>query len=337
MNFTFNRSKRIAAFVFATFASTQGAWSQEHSHSSGTIQPQPKGAVPKGVLIVKGAWSSSSDSTTPIPERASLEQGVYVNPYFGITYEVPAGWEQKYTGPPPSDSGRYVLAQFTPTVAIQEKAAGNMLIAAHDLFFSPQNAENALALVKFQERVLAADYQIERPPTEVTIAGRSFVRFNYASQIAGLHWNVLSTGIRGHLVQFIITTRDQQVAETIIQQMNSMTLPAEASAAIGRGGGENPLCIDDYANSKNVIEKADVFFSSRRWNPIPVRVIVDKEGKVKHIHFISAFTDQEKSITDALAGWKFSPYLQNGKPVEVETGIMFGRVPGGGVKTSSTK
>ena len=53
--------------------------------------------------------------------------------------------------------------------------------------------------------------------------------------------------------------------------------------------------------------------------------VIDKEGKVKHIHFLSAFPDQAKAITDAMGQWKFKRHLRDGQPVEVETGIMFGR------------
>ncbi|MGA8272917.1 MAG: energy transducer TonB, partial [Candidatus Sulfotelmatobacter sp.] len=67
-------------------------------------------------------------------------------------------------------------------------------------------------------------------------------------------------------------------------------------------------------------------FTEHRSNPVPVRIIIDKEGKIKHIHFLSAFPDQAKAITDALRQWKFKRYLRDGQPVEVETGIMFGRV-----------
>jgi len=62
-----------------------------------------------------------------------------------------------------------------------------------------------------------------------------------------------------------------------------------------------------------------------RYNAIPVRIIIDKEGKVKHIHFLSAYPEQEKAITEALKQWKFRPYEKNGQRLEVETGIMFGR------------
>jgi len=74
-----------------------------------------------------------------------------------------------------------------------------------------------------------------------------------------------------------------------------------------------------------MIARVDPVFSERRFNPVPVRIIIDKDGKVKHIHFLSSFPDQAKAIADALGQWKFKRYLRNGQPTEVETGIMFGR------------
>jgi hypothetical protein len=106
-----------------------------------------------------------------------------------------------------------------------------------------------------------------------------------------------------------------------------MDLPAEAGPISGRGGGEVPVCIKDYARNENIMERVDPVFTERRFNPVPVRIIIDKEGKVKHIHFLSAFPEQAKAISDALSQWRFRPCLRDGKPVEVETGILFGRAP----------
>jgi hypothetical protein len=83
--------------------------------------------------------------------------------------------------------------------------------------------------------------------------------------------------------------------------------------------------LKDYARDENVITRVEPVFSEHRFNSVPVRIIIDKQGNIKHIHFLSAFPDQEKAITDAMHQWKFKPYLQNGKPVAVETGVMFGR------------
>ncbi len=76
-----------------------------------------------------------------------------------------------------------------------------------------------------------------------------------------------------------------------------------------------------------MITRVDPVFPERSFNPVPVRIIIDKAGKVKYVHFLSAFPEQARVITDALKRWKFKPYLRNGQPAEVETGIMFGRAP----------
>src|ERR1700722_9074675 len=69
--------------------------------------------VPAGVILVKGAWASASDSVTPLPEGGSVTNNIFSDPYFGIAYVLPADWTEKYKGPPPSENGRYVLAQFS--------------------------------------------------------------------------------------------------------------------------------------------------------------------------------------------------------------------------------
>jgi len=73
-----------------------------------------------------------------------------------------------------------------------------------------------------------------------------------------------------------------------------MKLPAEASPILGTGGDDVPVCIKDYARSESVVERVDPIFTERRFNPIPVRIIIGKDGKVKHVHFLAAFPDQAK-------------------------------------------
>ena len=107
-----------------------------------------------------------------------------------------------------------------------------------------------------------------------------------------------------------------------------MKLPEEASPTGGGGGGGVPVCIKDYVRDENMITRVNPVLTEHRFNPVPVRIIIDKKGKVKHIHFLSAFPDQARAFTDALNQWRFKPYRRNGQPIEVETGILFGRAPG---------
>src|SRR5258708_9604338 len=79
---------------------------------SNTVQPGAK--VPKGVILVKGAWSSASDSATPVPEGGNVANNIFSNPYFGMTYPVPSTWPEKNNEPPPSARRPSVLTQTTP-------------------------------------------------------------------------------------------------------------------------------------------------------------------------------------------------------------------------------
>jgi hypothetical protein len=263
---------------------------------------------------------------TPLPEGGDVINNVFSNKYFGITYALPADWAEKYKGPPPSDSGRYVLAQISPAETYKRPDRGTILMTAQDMFFTPFPAANALELVNYSKNHLQADYKIELPPTPTSLGGRAFTFYAYWSPIAELHWYVLATEIRCHQVQIVMTSRDTKLLESLIADMNKMTLPEEANPTSGTGGGDFPVCVKDYASDENVIARVDPVLTERKFNPVPVRIIIDKEGNVKHIHFLSAFPDQAKVITDALKQWKFKRYMRGGQPVEVETGIMFGRV-----------
>ncbi len=313
--------------LFMAVVAAQSAKPQTAPNDGGDFSnhAQHPNKVPTGVILVRGAWSSASDTTTPVPEGGTISNHVLTNQYFGMTYPLPAGWDETYKGPPPSDSGRYVLAELGPTDSFKGRARGTILITAQDMFFTPLPANNALELVNFSKRHLPADYQVEMPPTPTKIAHRGFTFFVYWSPLAELHWYVLTTEIRCHAVEIVLTSRDTKLLKNLMLDLNEMKLPEGASPTTGTGGDEFPVCVENYAEGDNVRARVDPVFTQHRFNPVPVRIIIDKEGQVKHIHFLSAFPDQAKVVGDALAQWKFKPYRKDGKPVEVETGIMFGR------------
>ena len=103
--------------------------------------------------------------------------------------------------------------------------------------------------------------------------------------------------------------------ERLVENMKTMLQPTVSP----------PVCLKDFATPDTVLEREEPVFSQPRFNPVAVRIVIDQEGRVKHIHFLSAFPEQAKSISDALLQWRFKPYLLNGQPVEVETGLLFGR------------
>ncbi len=294
--------------------------SERSAELSNTTPGQMK--LPAGVLLVKGAWSSVSDSVTPVPEGGSVNGAVFSDPYFGMTYALPDGWTERYKGPPPSDSGRYVLAEISPANTSKAPVRGNILITAQDMFFTTMPASSAAELIHYIEDNLQSDYKVQMPPGEIQIADHSFTFFAYWSPLAQLHWYVMTTVVRCHAVQIVLTSRDTKLLESLMTDMDKMKLLPRADPA--GGAGEIPVCIPDYARDQNMITRVNPVFVEHRFNPVPVRIIINKEGKVRHIHFLSAFADQTKPITDALAQWRFRPYRRGGQPVEVETGILFG-------------
>jgi hypothetical protein len=325
MRFRFSRSLLILTLSLSSPAWDQGISQQSDLKSGGDSSGSVVTRVPSGVILVKGAWSSASDSVTPVPEGGNVANEVFSDRYLGMTYPLPSGWGEKYKGPPPSDSGRYVLVQLSPANNLTELPRGSILITAQDMFFTSTPATNASELISYMRDHLEREYKTETPPTQIKIADRPFTFFAYWSPIAQLHWYVLATQIRCHVVQIVLTSRSTKLLESLIQDMNNMKLPAEAAPTEGLGGGAVPVCIRDYARDVNMITRVNPVFAEHRYNAVPVRIIIDKEGKVKHIHFLSAFPDQARVITDALSQWKFKEYKRDGQPIEVETGILFGR------------
>jgi hypothetical protein len=275
-------------------------------------------AVSRGVIVVPGATASASDTTTPRPEGVVVGAGAVESRYFGFSYRIPAGWTEKVKGPPPSDSGSYVLSLLVPSDDANKSIKGSILIEAQDLFFTPVPATNALEMLRFVRGHLRPAQEVEREPAEVTIGGRRFARLDYVSPGIGLHWHIVATNIRCHVVQFIFSGPDPAVLDGMIAGLSRLGLPA---------GAETPLCVAGYAVPDNILERVNPVLTGHRFNAIPVRIVIDKKGRVKHIHIISAFAEQSAALMEKLRTWRFKPYRKDGKPIEIETGIVFGHGP----------
>jgi hypothetical protein len=324
MHYSFLRLLVVLASSASLLAGEQNTEAPSSPKNSGvSSDSQATARVPSGVILVKGAWPSASDSVTPVPEDGTVADSIFSDKYFGMTYRLPAEWLQKYEGPPPSEYGRYVLLLINPSETYKGPARGTILITADDLFFTPWHAANARQFVDYSRDHLQTDFKVEIPPSETRIAGHSFRFFAYWAPATQVHWYLAATEIRCHAVQFALTSRDPKLLETLLLEMNKMQLPAEAGDTDGIGGGEFPVCIRDYASSSNMISRVEPIFGTRRFNSVPVRIVIDKTGRVKHIHFLRAFPEQSKAITDALQQWKFRPFLRDGQPMEVETGLLF--------------
>jgi hypothetical protein len=265
--------------------------------------------VPKNQILVKGAVASASDASTPVPEAGRIGGGQYRNAYFGLTYPIPAGWTEQPAGPPPSDAGGYVLTQFA--LLDGRRVRAHVLVTAQDLFFIPFKAATAQDVAATARSMVPARYPIEKGPEKVTMGGRTFSRLAYNAPAAGLQWRIFTTEARCHALTFTFTGTDSKAlaeAEKVLKDL--------------RIGGDAPPCVKDYARDHVVSQTTPQF--AQRYNTIPVRVILDAEGKVQHIHLLSAFPEQSQAILSALREWRFKPYVVDGRPVPVETGVVFG-------------
>ena len=234
-----------------------------------------------------------------------MADGRYRNAYFGLTYPIPAGWKEQPAGPPPSDGGTYVLANLGT-------ARAYVMVTAQDLFFTAAPMAGAKELLAAVREGVEPMYTIDGEPAEVTIAGRTFHRLAYRAPRAGLHWRVLTTDVRCHALTFTFAGSDTAALDAAEQAMAGLSLRPAA-----------PPCVAGWAEGQNVVAKETPFFTTKRFNTIPVRVIVDAKGRVKHVHLLSAFPEQAQAILAALRGWTFKPYRAGGRAVEVETGIVF--------------
>lgn len=275
----------------------------------------PLKPLPRGAIHVPGATPGASDATTALPEGIAVSAQSIDSRYFGMTYAVPAGWTQKVLGPPPSDSGTYVLALLVPSAKPGNEAKGSILIQAQDLFFSTAPVSNSAELVSYARKNLPPSQQVQREPWDVKLGAYTFTRLDYGSADVGLYWRVAATEIRCHAVQFVFTGPDPATLDRMVTGLEHLA-PRNTNA---------PLCVANYAVPANIVERVEPRFPAHRFNAIPVRLIIDRKGRVKHVHVISAFPEQSAALTEALMKWRFKPYRKDGKPVEIETGILFGR------------
>jgi hypothetical protein len=286
------------------------------------------GVEPAEIAEAEDVSAGSAASRYANPEDGRLADDVYRNAYFSMTYPLPQGWGQGLGGPPPSNSGYYVLNTPRP----RDGTKATMLIAAQDMFFSEPPMQTARQFLEALARTASPEngMHVEAPPAEVEIAGRAFARLEMIGTPL-LSRLVLATDIRCHVVTFSLASVDRALLARLANSLEKISLPGEASAGgpgTDEGGKPAPLCINDYARGENVVRRVEPAPADPRFQKIPVRIVVGTDGKVKHIHVINAAPQQRKNIEEALAQWELKPHLVSGHAVEVETGLVFEFKPG---------
>src|SRR5215470_3049000 len=247
------------------------------------------------------------------PEDVHVADGVFVSDYFGFAYRVPDGWSQGLPGPDPSQSGYYVLGTWVPTGDL----TGTILVVAQDVFFTPDMSDGVKNAVNHFRQVMSSvdGMTIDREPEPVKVGAYPGYRIDFSG--VGLFRSMLAIEIRCHVVTFNLTSRDPELLASLARSLDEL-VSFESKA------GPVPECLRDYV-SENVLHRIEPDGAAATAISIPVRVVVATDGSVKHVHVIRASAAQRRDIEEAVRQWRFKPYLKQGSPAEVETGVIFGR------------
>ena len=270
--------------------------------------------------VLHGAMPSSRDARivqSANPEDGKVIGGVFVSDYFNLSYRLSDELTEGLAGPPPSQSGYYVLGTWTP----KRDFAGTVLVVAQDMFFAPAPSDDVKNVVaEFRQVMSAVDgMTIDREPAPVSVGGHPGYRIDFSG--VGLFRSTFAIEIRCHVVTFNLTSRDPESLASLAGSLDSL-----GSARKNEVSDPVPECLKDYA-SENIVSRVEPEGVGAKAVSIPVRMIVATDGSVKHVHVIRASTAQRRNIEEAVRQWKFKPYVKQGHPAEVETGVMFNLKP----------
>jgi hypothetical protein len=252
------------------------------------------------------------------PEDGAVVDGTFRNEYFGLNFPLPEGWSQGIPGPPPSQTGDYVLSTLVP----DGETAGSIVMTAQDLFFAAAPYRDAAAMIEDFRRSTAEipGMQIDREPSEAEISGKAVHRLDFSG--VGLYRATLATDIRCHIVRFNLTARQPEMLEQLVRSLDGLSIAAKPGVA-----PSDPVCVKDYATTETVLKKVAPVPVGPAFTPIAVRIMIATDGTVKRLHVIRASAEQRRSVEDAVQQWKFRPRLVDGHAVEVETGLLFRFTP----------
>ena len=274
-------------------------------------------------LASGSAWPQNAPvAPSSGPDDGIVTNGTYITKYFDLSYPLPSGWKEAMTGAPPTYAGYYVLRTLAPV----GDQTGTILIAAQDTLFAAGAFQDATVMARKIGQAMSEidSMTIDRPPSEITIAGRPFSRVDFSG--VGLFRSTLITQIRCHLVSFNLTANNPDLLAALVHSFDHLGRSRE------RGAGDvDPVCMKTRAPLEHLLTKVDPSANASH-TPIPVRIIIDAGGSVKHVHVIRATTAQRSAIETALSQWKFKPPEVDGRVVELETGLLIEFTPGETVK-----
>jgi hypothetical protein len=169
---------------------------------------------------------------------------------------------------------------------------------------------------EFREAMSTVDgMTIDREPSEMKFADRLMRRVDFSG--VGLYRSMFVSEIRCHFVSFNLTARTPELLESLARSLSNL------SPATGGDPASVPVCIKDCAVADNLLHRVEPVPVGPLFTSIPVRIVIDRDGGVKHVHVIHASDEQRQRIEKALRRWTFVAPRIDGHAVEIETGLMF--------------
>jgi hypothetical protein len=110
-----------------------------------------------------------------------------------------------------------------------------------------------------------------------------------------------------------------------------LSLDRLGGARDGAAARPDPVCIRGRAGPEYPLTRIDPAASGPTFTPIPVRLVIDADGAVRHVHVIRATVEQRNNIEGALGQWRFKPHAIDGRAIEIETGLLIEFRSGGAV------
>jgi hypothetical protein len=167
---------------------------------------------------------STLASKTLIPESGSVSNGVYRNPFFGISYKVPYGWVERTKQMHEEEEndpvkGLVLLAAFArPPEATGDTVNAAVVIAAESASSYPGLKTAANYFVPLTEVTMAKGFKLVNEPYEFPIGAKQLVRADFSKELGKLtmHQTSLVMLKKGYVVSFtFIGGSDDEVQELV--------------------------------------------------------------------------------------------------------------------------
>jgi hypothetical protein len=211
----------VAALLFTSPSlALPGAQAQSTSSSSSSANPTPSSA--QHVRKAAAAADSRLDA-------GSVSKGVYRNPGFGFTCQIPSGWvlrteemNAREDGEPAPDVGkaqRVLLAAFSrPPVARGEDVNSTILIAAGSAAAIPELKEAAQYFGLVSKAVEAQGFELDDDPYEFVIGPKTVVRGDFHKDVGTrvMRQSTLVILARGYAVSFTFIGGTEDEVEELL-------------------------------------------------------------------------------------------------------------------------